>query len=54
VPECLANLRHNLADAYQLTGRTAEARVLYKRCMAGYAGGGYEDLTARGGPAALG
>ncbi|MFF5231208.1 hypothetical protein [Dactylosporangium sp. NPDC000521] len=53
VPECIANIEHNLADAYRLAGRDAEAKALYQRCIAGYPRGGVVELTARGGPAAL-
>ncbi|MEV4130928.1 tetratricopeptide repeat protein [Dactylosporangium sp. NPDC049742] len=53
VPDCIANIEHNLADAYRLTGRHAEAKALYQRCIAGYPRGGVAELMARGGLAAL-
>ncbi|MEV0132262.1 tetratricopeptide repeat protein [Dactylosporangium sp. NPDC050688] len=56
-PDALANVQHNLADAYRMTGRAAEARALYRQCIASYdrhQKGGVAALTARGGLAALG
>jgi tetratricopeptide (TPR) repeat protein len=56
-PDSLANVQHNLADAYRLTGRAAEARALYRQCLASYdrhQKGGVAALVARGGLAALG
>jgi hypothetical protein len=56
-PDSLANVQHNLADAYRLTGRAAEARALYRQCLASYdrhQKGGVAALAARGGLAVLG
>ncbi|MFC5005315.1 tetratricopeptide repeat protein [Dactylosporangium cerinum] len=56
-PAALANVRHDLADTYRMVGRTAEAKALYRQCLAHYDRhhkGGVAALNALGGQAVLG